>query len=354
MNIPQLHTNLFWDLSCLILLLTGLYFGCILFFRSPFWKSIATAERFSKLKNPEKSRILPINWDLVTKISSAFRPDHLPQNHNLEKACPEMGQGKAINDIEVDYEVQIDPGIEKQIHEILESYAKEHREKESVFYTDKEADIGDRMGEDRIDFGNIALPAPKFYSKKENRRVKLLYAIAELGDAREVPLLQGMLDQERNHSIAVLIKEIILGFLSERPDDKNGESEAPEMGHLCEHYVYKYLFQAIDAESQHLLLDEILKIGGQEELNFLRTLIEHRDESIREKASSIVTILEQKLHQKDILHVDFELTVPGINDQENNPDRGGEVIPESSRIHQLKQLIPTILDEVGKIYQKYK
>lgn len=352
MNIPQLHTNLFWDLSCLILLLSSLYFGCIVFFRSPFWKSIATAGYFSELANLGKYHIPPINGNWQINDIKVPKVDHTSQNSHFENVRPEIGQGKAINDIEVDYEVQIDPAIEKQIHEILESYAKEHREREVVFYTDKEEDNRDRSGEDRLDFGNIALPAPKFYSKNENKRVKLLYAIAELGDAREVPLLQGMLDQERNGSIAILIKEIILGFLSERPGNKSVEPEVPKMEHLCEHYVYKYLFRAIDAESQHLLLDELLKIGGQEELNFLRTLIGHPDEGIREKASDIANQLEQKLHSDNILCIDFELDIPVMKDQETNLD--GVKMSESNLLHQLKQLIPTILSKVGSIYQKYK
>src|SRR5690606_16390062 len=43
-----------------------------------------------------------------------------------------------------------------------------------------------------------------------------------------------------------------------------------------------------------LLLDEVHKIGGEEELNFLRTLIGHPNEGIREKARSFHNELEQK------------------------------------------------------------
>lgn len=219
-----------------------------------------------------------------------YGPSKKQYNENIS---PEIQrENKAVYDIEVDYEALIDPAIEKQIREILESYAEEYREKEIVLYGERE----DRYGDDESmpDFGNIALPTAKFYSKKEHKRVKLLYAIAELGDVREVPLLQGMLDQEDNESISILIKEIILGFLSERSLNETKEIEATEIGYPGENYVYNYLFQAIDSESQHLLLDEVHKIGGEEELNFLRTLIGHPNEGIREKARSFHNELEQK------------------------------------------------------------
>jgi len=238
---------------------------------------------------------LAAKWKKAMKNPKNFRIDGPPIKKYFDNRDPEMDTGiKAINDIEVDYEVLIDPAIEKQIRQILESYVEEYREKEIIFYGEKEDDNKYSVDKDILDFGNIALPTAKFYSKKENKRVKLLYAIAELGDVREVPLLQGMLDQEDNESISILIKEIILGFLSERSLNKIQEIEAPEIGHLGEHYVYNYLFQAIDTESQYLLLDEVHKIGGEEELNFLRTLSGHPNESIREKARSILDQLEQQ------------------------------------------------------------
>src|SRR5690554_274317 len=185
---------------------------------------------------------LAAKWKKAMKNPKNFRIDGPPIKKYFDNRDPEMDTGiKAINDIEVDYEVLIDPAIEKQIRQILESYVEEYREKEIIFYGEKEDDNKYSVDKDMLDFGNIALPTAKFYSKKENKRVKLLYAIAELGDVREVPLLQGMLDQEDNESISILIKEIILGFLSERSLNKIQEIEAPEIGHLGEHYVYNYL-----------------------------------------------------------------------------------------------------------------
>ena len=309
MSIPQLHTDLLWDLSCLTLFLTGLYFSCSFFFKSPFWKSLATTDFLSELTHLVKFRIRSQKLGKEVNSPKDPRMDRRSKKEHMGDINLEVFPGKILNDIEVEYEVLIDPIIEEQIREILESYAEGQHEKEILFYNDGEGVDTGRMGDDILDFGNIALPTAKFYSKKENERVKFLHAIAELGDVREVPLLQRMLDQERNESISLLIKEIIFGFLSERPPNKHQDLEVPKLGYISEHYVYKHLFQSIDTESQYLLLDEVFKIGGSEELNFLRTLIRHPEEGIREKARSIIDRLEEKLQlpQKDHITTGVEV-----------------------------------------------
>lgn len=371
MNIPQLHTNLFWDLSCLTLFLTGLYFSCIIFFRSPFWKSLATPDFFPESINPWKFRIPPMKMDMeVNGPEDPISADRSnKEDIKIKNVYSEIYQGKALNDLEVEYEVLIDPAIEKQIREILESYAEEQEKRENIFLKDGEGDNNGNRGEDSLDLSNIALPAAKFYSKKENERVKLLYAIAELGDVREVSFLQGMLDEEQNTSISILIKEIIFGFLAERPLNKHRDLEVPKMGYISEHYVYKYLFQAIDTESQYLLLDEVLKIGGLEELDFLRTLSRHPEKGIRDKAGSIIDQLEQKLQpQKDrittefelaekeneILGIDFELDINEIKTQETGPDNGKKEWLESSRLLPIKQLIHTLSSKLGGLSDRLK
>lgn len=314
MNIPQLHTNLLWDLSCLIIFLTGLYFSCIIFFRSSFWKSVTTSTLL-EWADLGKFHIRSSCRDKQTKeIRANDHESKLDRSENIDTG--EVVGGKSILDIEVDYEEVIDPGIEQQIHEILESYAKGQREKEIIFYNGQESGNGHR--EDRFDFGNVALPTAKFYSIKENSRVKLLHTIAELGDIREVPLLQEMLDQERNESISILIKEIILGFLSEVRTDSRREPQIPKIGHLYEHYVYKHLFRSLDMESQYLLLDEIHKIGGEEELTFLRSLSLHPDGGIREKARSIGDRLEQRLRP---LSQDMDISESELSGSKKNRSR---------------------------------
>lgn len=106
----------------------------------------------------------------------------------------------AKTDNEENFGRSIDPTVKNQIREILESHMAGRADGEWDYCN----------GEDCLDLGELSLPMVKYCSKYEGKRVKLLYSIAELGDTREVPLLRRMLKQERNPSIAFLIKEIIL------------------------------------------------------------------------------------------------------------------------------------------------
>lgn len=347
MNIPQLHTNLLWDLSCLIIFLTGLYYSCLAFFRSPLWKSAITSACFSEASNLRKLAISTAHWDQIVNTSKDM--DNLDKSNDPENVSMEANTGKDIHELEVDYEVVLDPIIKLQIHEILESYSKEQREKENLYQGDKGEE--DKYEGEMIHMGNMALPPARFYSSKENKRVKLLYTIAELGDLREVPLLQGMLDQETNESISIIIKEIILRFLSEARPNSVQEAENPQIEHFGEHYVYKYLFEAIDTESQHLLLDEILKIGGLEELNFLRNLNQHPDQGIRVKARSFGNQLNQKLHFSDFLQIDFELDIAETKGVKMDGEEENMEISRSNRFLPLNQLIPMVLNKIGKFKQ---
>src|SRR5690606_34535329 len=128
-----LHTNLLWDLSCLTLFLTGLYFSCIIFFRSPFWKSLATPDFFSELINPWIFRFSSMKMDMGVNGPKGSISGRWPKKKDTEKVYREIYQGNAINDLEVEYEVLIDPAIEKQIREILESYAEEQEKKGNIF-----------------------------------------------------------------------------------------------------------------------------------------------------------------------------------------------------------------------------
>jgi hypothetical protein len=145
-----------------------------------------------------------------------------------------------------------------------------------------------------LDLGEMDLPAAKFYTDWEFKKVKLLHSIAEMGDIREVPLLNEMLDEEENESISNLIKEIIFRFLSEYPMNIDEEEDNNNLVDFGEHYVFNHLMNSLDRESQLLLLQEMQQIGDLSDLYFLETLHNHSDKAIREKAKLVSLHLESK------------------------------------------------------------
>ncbi|MBC8768207.1 hypothetical protein H4O18_09400 [Arenibacter sp. BSSL-BM3] len=216
--------------------------------------------------------------------ASFLNIDFLPLICEVEEKKEVINPIVDIHDMEVDYEVGIDPFIKKQISDMLKSHVKEQMQEDTIVLDD-----------DVLDLGRMQLPAAKFYSNRESKRVKLLHAIAELGDIREVPLLSEMMDVEENESIGNLIKEIIFKFLSEYPEDedqKERNSNKLDFGH---YYVFNRLFNALDIESQLILLEEIVEIGEQHELDFLETLHNYPIRIVRDKAKSVSAILKDKL-----------------------------------------------------------
>ena len=213
--------------------------------------------------------------------TSFLNIDFLPWIREIEEEQEEPITN--INDLEVEYEVVLDPHLKKQISDILKSHVEEQN---TILAKDGE----DNM----LDLGEMHLPAAKFYTDWEFKKVKLLHSIAEMGDIREVPLLNEMLDEEENDSIANLIKEIIFRFLSEYPMDIDEEEDNNNLVDFGEHYVFNHLMNSLDRESQLLLLQEMQQIGDLSDLYFLETLHSHSDKAIREKAKSVSLHLESK------------------------------------------------------------
>jgi hypothetical protein len=220
--------------------------------------------------------------------ASFLNLDFLPILFEVEEEKEAVNPSVDIYDIEVDCEVVIDPYIKKQISDMLKSHVKEQIQENTIINED-----------DILDLGGMQLPVAKFYSNKESKRVKLLHAIAELGDIREVALLSEMMDVEENESIGNLIKEIIFKFLAEYPLDENEEERNSTKLDFGNHYVFNRLFNALDMESQLILLDEIETIGEQHELDFVKTLHNHPIRNIREKAQSVTGSLCNKLGIED-------------------------------------------------------
>lgn len=256
------------------------------------------------------------------KDTSFLNIDFLPLITEMEEEKQEPNTN--INDLEVEYEVILDPQFKKQISDILKSHVEEQRR---VVAIEEDNNL--------LDLGKMDLPAAKFYTDWEFKKVKLLHSISEMGDIREVPLLNEMLDEEENESIGNLIKEIIFRFLSEYPMDIDEEFKDNNLVDFGENYVFNHLFSALDRESQLLLLQEIQQIGDLSDLYFLETLHNHSDKAIREKAKLVSLYMEAKI--PDIPTSSIEILSRDSRDLKKQ-------INEPSKLY----LDPSITFEVGK------
>lgn len=223
-----------------------------------------------------------------------------PHNPNFRNEGP-----KKIGDpINGDGNPEVDPTIKKKIREILESHIAQQQEGEGKDPFPKT--------EDNLDLESIILPPAHSYSRRETENIKLLLSIAELGDLREVPLLQEMLGEATNEWMIILIKEIVFKLLSDNPGKNESNKIADNLVYLGDHYIYNYLFKSVDKDSQLILLEQILEIGEQREVDFLKSLFQHPDKCIRKRAISFCHKLEKRLERSRKSPNEYSPQVVGV------------------------------------------
>ncbi|SDE29538.1 hypothetical protein SAMN05421636_104261 [Pricia antarctica] len=151
-----------------------------------------------------------------------------------------------------------------------------------------------------VEVSRQLIPDPIYYDEHEAYMMGLLDDLEELGDIREIPLLEELRAEERKS----FIKERITGMIekfSREPVAKRKPSLTTdnESADLPVFSVFADLFNSIDTECKLILLDEIVPVGDEKEIEFLDGLLESPDQRIRTKAQTVLKLLIAKLsHEK--------------------------------------------------------
>lgn len=144
------------------------------------------------------------------------------------------------------------------------------------------------------------IPDPVYYDEHEAYMMGLLDDLEELGDEREIPLLEELRAQETKVFIKDRIDSIIASFIHEARSKSTVDPKsdtAPE--DLPVFSVFADLFKNIGKEEKIILLDEIVAVGDEKEIEFLDALLESPDHDIRKKAQLVLKQLIAKLsHEK--------------------------------------------------------
>jgi hypothetical protein len=113
------------------------------------------------------------------------------------------------------------------------------------------------------------IPKPFFYDDAKLNNMALLEDISELGDHREIPHLNMLLQQENNASVKIRITELIASFSIE---DDTSICFEPTISSERQS-VFHSLFDVSDTEAKIILLDEIAEVGDEQELSLLESLV---------------------------------------------------------------------------------
>lgn len=140
------------------------------------------------------------------------------------------------------------------------------------------------------------IPQPVYYDEHEAYMMGLLDDLQEMGDHREIPLLEELRAEEGKSSIKDRIGGLIDKFARERDTKtKTSSNTANEATNLPVFSVFADLFKSIDAECKLILLDEVIAVGDEKEIEFLDGLLEDSDQRIRSKAQTVLKSLIAKL-----------------------------------------------------------
>lgn len=151
---------------------------------------------------------------------------------------------------------------------------------------------------DTPDFKEL-IPGPVYYDEHEAYMMGLLDDFEELGDHREIPILEELLSEESQGFIVDRIAGIISKFRHLTSGvNKNGTTVEDEV-ELPVFSVFADLFKTIDTEAKLILLDEIIHVGDEKEIEFLDGLLDDSDNELRTKAQVVLKLLIAKLSHEN-------------------------------------------------------
>ncbi|WP_298485791.1 HEAT repeat domain-containing protein [uncultured Maribacter sp.] len=140
------------------------------------------------------------------------------------------------------------------------------------------------------------IPKAVFCDKRELEMLSLLEDLNELGDVREIPLLEEYLLKEKDGIIKDRIIELLEKFYKELPTTKK-EINMDDV--TTETSILEELFTNADTESKLILLNEIVAVSDKKELKLLMNLVEDEDERVREKAKKCLEQLKAQIESKN-------------------------------------------------------
>lgn len=154
-----------------------------------------------------------------------------------------------------------------------------------------------------VSFENDSISfSANFIEKSELETMVLLENIGDMGDFRELPLLEQLLKEETSTLILERTKELITKFSRQlsRPEDFMTGVDGQDNS------VFTDIFNLSDLETKLILLEEIKNVGGAKEIILLQSLLNHKNRNIAKKAGVILEIIKNREDESN--HIDYDDT----------------------------------------------
>ena len=153
-----------------------------------------------------------------------------------------------------------------------------------------------------------------FMPQEELDAMVILENIAELGDSRELDLLQNIAEENSSVLVKERANELIQKFLYQSPRPTELFSADNDLSES----VFTEIYNLADKETKLMLLSEIKSIGDEKEIQLLESVIKSESkslakaakdalENIKSQLSLEIDVTPKEINNDTIFDVDFEL-----------------------------------------------
>lgn len=265
----------------------------------------------------EEEEVISTNLETVQEDERPLTFDFLPliiSNPSIEEVITSNEDDDFVPLFSLDEDLDIEPiEIENQIDSFQENVIEEI-DWTNVLNSNSNQD-SEITKEPLISFENDTVTfSANFMLEDELDTMVLLENIAEMGDCRELPMLQELLAENTSPLILDRTNELIQKFSYQSP--RPNELFSPK-NDLAES-VFTEVYNHSDKETKLILLQEIKRIGDKKEIQLLESIINTESKTLAISAKSVLKHIKSKIvtnaeaintvdNNNPLFDVDFEL-----------------------------------------------
>ncbi|SEL93316.1 hypothetical protein SAMN04488008_10742 [Maribacter orientalis] len=266
----------------------------------------------------EEEEVISINLETVQEDERPLTFDFLPliiSNPSIKEVITSNEDDDFVPLFSLDEDLDIEPiEIENQIDSFQENVIEEidwTNVLNSNSYQDSEI-----TKEPLISFENETVTfSANFMLEDELDTMVLLENIAEMGDCRELPMLQELLAENTSPLILDRTNELIQKFSYQSPRPNELFSSKNDLVES----VFTEVYNHSDKETKLILLQEIKRIGDKKEIQLLESIINTESKTLAISAKSVLKHIKSQIvvtnaeaintvkNNNPLFDVDFEL-----------------------------------------------
>ena len=287
--------------------------------------------------NIKEEEAISTDLETVLEEERVLTFDFLPliiSNPNIEEVKINDEDNDFVVLFSLDEDLEIEPiEIENQIDSFQENVIEEiDWTNVSDIDSNQDAEVSK---EQLISFENDTVTfSANFMLQDELDTMVLLENIAEMGDCRELPMLQELLAENTSPLILDRTNELIQRFLYQSPRPNELFSSKNDLAES----VFTEVYNHSDKETKLILLQEIKRIGDKKEIQLLESIINTESKTLAKSANAVLKHIKSQIvvanveeintveNNNPLFNVDFELCLSEASKRMMKSNENGSTI----------------------------